>query len=413
MNRSEDPDVQARMVKFHWFPNNPELPQTWKHRCKRTDAAFLSLTEFEELRVCSDHFLPTEYVLYKEYPAVGDLPPIRKTVKTPQLRNDAVPSQYPSLPGYMSAPPASATSRAARSLRAERRASVASASGCSSPLGRVDLNTSTSANAAPLPLPPPPVPAFTISVLRSWLAEKPLPTGWHVADTAGSIRLYEVSLSRLPPAVRRTLVVHSNLVCTALINNESRLENSSHAATTTTVISSTYTYPALKSPSEVLSLLDRLPSPIDFVYTVDDIGADARERRNAEKVYGFPPTAQACCDSCDPDSCFLGFLFISSAPVPENSTVHKRHNFLLCSQLQAAAALVEADIEERPAQKRVHLLKFILGQLRRIGKSNYTYVSVVRAAVVSLHRCFFVWLRSWRTSAYRSITHTRTEVSTF
>ena len=219
---------------------------------------------------------------------MGDLPPIRKTVKTPQLRNDAVPSQYPSLPGYMSAPPASATSRAARSLRAERRASVASASGCSSPLGRVDLNTPTSAIAVLLlPPPPPRAPAFTIAVLRSWLAEKPLPTGWHVADTAASITLYEVSLSRLPPAVRRTLVVHSNLVCTALITKESRLEDSSHAATTTTVISSTHTYPALKSPSEVLSLLERLPSPIDFVYTVDDIGADARERRNAEKVYGF------------------------------------------------------------------------------------------------------------------------------
>ena len=291
MNRSEAPDVLARKVKFHRFPINPELAQRWKHRCKRTDAAFLSLTEFEELRVCSDHFLPTEYVLYKEYPAVGDLPPIRKTVKTPQLRNDAVPSQYPSLPGYMSAPPASATSRAARSLRAERRASVASASGCSSPLGRVDLNTPTTANAVllppPPPPPPPPAPAFTIAVLRSWLAEKPLPTGWHVADTAASITLYEVFLSRLPPAVRRTLVVHSNLVCTALITKESRLEDSSHAATTTTVISSTHTYPALKSPSEVLSLLERLPSPIDFVYTVDDIGADARERRNAEKVYGF------------------------------------------------------------------------------------------------------------------------------
>ena len=80
--------------------------------------------------------------------------------------------------------------------------------------------------------------------------------------------------------------------------------------------------------------------------------------------------------------------------MPKNSTVHKRHNFLLCSQLQAAAALVEADIEERPAQKHVHLLKFILGQLRRIGKSNYTYVSVVRAAVVSLDRFFLVWLSS-------------------
>lgn len=84
--------------------------------------------------------------------------------------------------------------------------------------------------------------------------------------------------------------------------------------------------------------------------------------------------------------------------MPKNSTVHKRHNFLLCSQLQAAAALVEADIEERPAQKHVHLLKFILGQLRRIGKSNYTYVSVVRAAVVSLDRFFWVGLAA---SAHR------------